>query len=66
MKDLNKIGTELLIKEAKENNTVLKGCSISVKRFLNETNINMVDFIKNFNKHSFVIVKGFVMLKSSN
>jgi len=63
MEDLKiKNGIELFKKEAKIINKTIKSTEINFNFFCNELNIKKLDFILNFSKHPFTLVKGYVML----
>ena len=60
-KQINK-GIKLIKKNSLNNNTTIYSTSINMNVFFNELNIDIKEFIINFNNHPFSIVRGYIML----
>lgn len=57
-----KKGIDLFYKYSEYQNKTIKSTSILSSVFFNHVNIDKIDFIKNFAKHPFTIIRGQIML----
>jgi hypothetical protein len=57
-------GIKLIKQNSLNNNTTIYSTSINMNVFFNELNIDIKEFIINFNNHPFSIVRGYIMLSN--